>query len=901
MRFTPVCSLLIRLYSLPVFGALFFLMQPLSAQPKVWNGKYGYIDKSGKVILAPRYDAASDFSQGLAAVKRGYGYGYIDQTGKMIVKPEFDAAGRFSDGLAPVLVGNRWRYIDKTGKTVIEPQFQQALPFAEGLALVRDDGVCGYIDLRGQLIINTQFEDAGMFAEGLAPVRIAGKWGYIDRNAKVIIAPQFEFALPFSEGLAPVQQSRQSNRDTGKESQYGFINKAGEFIVKPQFDLAGTFSNALAPVEINRRWGFIDKTGALIIAPQFRRVSVFSEEVAMAETDRGAGFIDKTGKFVIQPVFNTARDFSEGVAAVTQGFDLTKSATAETVDIYHAFITANAPDEDAFVAVQRVAESALSARDWEKAAKVFALYRPLFASMPHIKSRFDTIQTLLTAPDEKITIQNLGAALNSRAAELVPTPTADGKKMYFTSDRVSGLGREDVFVSELHQEGDRRMAEAPQSLGRTINSRLSEAVFAVSADENQLLLYGNYTGSLGKGDIFYSTRTAQGWSEVKPFPEPVNSPNHDVDAFLTSDGKAMLFVSDRAGTLGTQAGKGDSLLHGDYWGNTDIFISMREGSGWSKPVNLGSVINTPFAERTPFLHPDGKTLYFSSDGHAGLGHLDVYKTTRLREDSWTMWSEPVNLGKSLNTAGDDWGYKFSTDGENFYFSAERSGGFGREDIYTGSVPKALKPNPVATVQGIVTDNQGNALDAAIRWEELPAGKPAGELRSNPTDGRYFIILPLGKNYGYYASRTGYYPVSKNIDLTARTDTANRVENIVLIKIEEMKEKGVTVRINNIFFDFDKADLKPESYPELVRLAGVLKENQAQRVEIAGHTDSQGGEAYNLELSKRRAESVVKYLIAQGCAASNLDAKGYGKTVPLAPNETPEGQAQNRRVEFQFVK
>jgi len=576
------------------------------------------------------------------------------------------------------------------------------------------------------------------------------------------------------------------------------------------------------------------------------------------------------------------------ITVLAQTIDLTEASTPETFKQYDAFIKKNAPDEDAFVAVQRVAERHIREQQWEKAADVFKTYRPLFKMMD---KRFEKIIALLEAKEQGLVITNLGSGINTRGGEWDPTPTSDGQLLYFSaSNRPDCYGGTDVFVSEYH-DGEWQKAT---NVGSSINTADSnETVDNVSADGNTLFLSGNFPGSFGKADIFTVEKTANGWSAIKHLPKPINSQYYDEGGLLTSDGKALLFSSDRPGGIGDLHRK-QELFHGEWWGNTDIYVCLRTENGWSEPINLGPTINTPYAEASFFMHPDGKTLYFSSDGHYGLGRLDVFKAVRLNDTSWTEWSEPINLGKEINTAGDDWGFKIATSGEIAYFASYgRKEGYGRWDIYSVTLPDTGRPRPVATVRGKVTDGKGNPLEADIKWEDLSTGKNVGQLKSNPQDGTYFIALPLGKNYGYYAERKDYYPVSKNIDLRGKTKPLNITENIVL--------GDTLVQINNVFFGFDSADLKPESYPELNRLADFLQRNPGKRVEIAGHTDDVGTDAYNQNLSERRAHAVVEYLVSKGISKAMLIAKGYGKRVPVDTTGTEEGRAKNRRVEFRFVK
>ncbi|MFQ5605676.1 MAG: OmpA family protein [bacterium] len=578
------------------------------------------------------------------------------------------------------------------------------------------------------------------------------------------------------------------------------------------------------------------------------------------------------------------------------GLDLTRPSTPRTEKQYVRFIQKNAPSEDAFVAVHRIAENYIEKKMWPEAAGVFEKYHPLFKFMD---TRFEKIIGLLNAEEEEeIKIANLGPNINSASSEYKPTPAADGTSLYFTGGwREDGFGGEDIFVSKF-ENGSWQAAE---NLGFSINSFGNESINSISADGNKILLFGNYDASLGNGDIFYTDKTFSGWGEVQHFPEPLNSQYFDADSYITSDGKAIFFTSDRPGGVGEYHEK-DRLFHGSYWGNTDIYVCLLTDAGWSKLINLGSVVNTPYCERSPFLHPDGKTLYFSSDGHYGLGGLDVFKTTRLSEDSWTEWSEPENLGKSINTANDDWGYKISTAGDVAYFAAyDRGDGLGKSDIYSKTLPKEWRPNLVATITGKVTDTEGNPLAVDIKWENLTTGENVGQLKSDPQDGSFFIALPLGKKYGYYAELPGYYPVSDNVDLSSEVQAVNIAKDIVLMSVEELKKQDISVRMENLFFEFDSFSLLPESYPELKRLANFMQQNPFIQVEIAGHTDDRGSKEYNHVLSKKRAQAVVDYLTKLGVHKDKLFAIGYGEEKPIASNETEEGQQLNRRVEFRIVQ
>jgi outer membrane protein OmpA-like peptidoglycan-associated protein len=555
-----------------------------------------------------------------------------------------------------------------------------------------------------------------------------------------------------------------------------------------------------------------------------------------------------------------------------------------------------APTEDAFVALQRLARPYINNREWKKAARVFKEYKDKF---PNHRQIIDKIISLLSAHEDGIDMINLGGNINSDGREYVPILTPDMRKLYFTGrNRDDNVGGEDIYAT--YYVGNRWTIARP--LPGKINTESNEFINSISADGNILVLFGNYENNLGRGDNFYVEKTAKGWSEIKHFPPPINSQWWDADAYLTADGNAILFSSERPGGIGPYHQKGD-YYHGMEWGNTDIYVCLREGDGWSKQaINLGPMINTPYTDRSPFLHPDGKTLYFSSDGHYGIGKSDVFKSIKLSDTSWTMWSEPVNLGKEINTAEEDWGYKITTDGKYAYFSTVNDKGFGEEDIFYINLPEAVRPAlDVFTVSGTVIDEKGNPVDAIIRWEDVDLLKEVGVAKTDPTTGEYFIALPVGKYYAYFAEVKGYYSPVNYVDLTEAEDFKEVKVNIGLVSIEELQRTGKTIKIENIFFDFDKYDLKEKSYEALNLLFKFMKDNPEIIVEINAHTDDVGSDSYNQSLSERRAQSVVNYLVQKGIDPVRLFPHGFGEYSPVASNDTEEGRALNRRVEFRLRK
>lgn len=576
-------------------------------------------------------------------------------------------------------------------------------------------------------------------------------------------------------------------------------------------------------------------------------------------------------------------------------FMLCTTAQKDLHSFYEQYVRDSANTENGFLALQRIADNYVIEFKFDSAASLYEKFLPLY---PKLGEKFWNNIAILTAPIEHLEIRNLGELVNSPAGEWDPNPTPDGRYLYMsTNGREGSYGGHDVFVSTMENGRWQR----PINVGHKVNGANNETIDNISADGNTVLLSGNFEGTFGEFDIYMVNRTIDGWGPLEHLPYPVNTKFHDEGANITSDGKAMLFTSDRPEGVGPFVPNG-YYYHGTQNGNMDIYVSIKTDSGWSQPINLSTTINTPYAERSPYLHPDGKSLYFSSDGHGGLGRMDVFKSVRLNDSSWTEWSKPENLGKEINTILDDWGYKIVANGDSAFFSRQwGSIGRGDWDIYSVQLPQNAKPRKVVTIRGKVLDKDGNPLEASIKWENLSNGLPAGTLRSNPQDGSYIIILPTGKNYGYYAEKKGYYSTSDNLDLTQEIETKEITRNIKLVNIEALAEQKTKVTLNNIFFDFDSYDLKKESFPELDRLTKTLKENDKIVLYIEGHTDNTGTSNYNMDLSLRRAGAVRDYLSQNGIMVTRIAIKGYGDSMPKASNETEEGKAQNRRVEIWFMK
>jgi outer membrane protein OmpA-like peptidoglycan-associated protein len=373
----------------------------------------------------------------------------------------------------------------------------------------------------------------------------------------------------------------------------------------------------------------------------------------------------------------------------------------------------------------------------------------------------------------------------------------------------------------------------------------------------------------------WSTRTAHGWSV--PAPLRMRGFEHNAERLeivLAPDGRHLLLA----------------IRNRESNGEHDLYVSTLGGDGvWSKPQNLGGAINSRGREGSPFMAPDGRTLYFCSDRPGGSGGFDFYVTRRL-DETWLKWSPAENMGQEINTDQDDISLSVDASGR-FAFMA--IGPLLKEDIYEFALPPALRPTPVAFVWGKVTTPDGAPLPAGIAYELLRTGEGAGQANARPGNGSYQIALPVGEDYAFRASASGYVAISDRIDLTKARSEERFERNLVLVPLEI----GTPIRLNNVFFDTGKTTPLPESKRELDRLVALMTEIPTLRIEVRGHTDSVDDSAFNLALSDGRAAAIADYLARAGVAPDRLASKGFGEGLPIGTNATEQGRKLNRRVEF----
>ena len=478
--------------------------------------------------------------------------------------------------------------------------------------------------------------------------------------------------------------------------------------------------------------------------------------------------------------------------------------------------------------------------------------------------------------------ENLGDRVNSNQDDLGPIISADGKTVYFARQNVSGnvggeADDEDIWYSKF----EKGLWGFARNMGKAINSPGPDNLVAVGADNNTMLF------KLPDG-LAFRYRSGDGWTDFEKMKlEIENESNHFVGS-LASDGHTLVF----------SAMTKSNLFYDTKREENDLYVSFLDSTGlWSKPLNLGPSVNTTGEESSPFLSHDSRTLYFASNGMPGYGDLDIFVTHR-EGDGWATWSEPLNLGPTINSTSFDAYYTIPAAG-NFAYLVSYDGGFGKADIFRVRLSEKAISKPVVLVHGKVINKKTNQpVGASIVFEDLKSGKQVGEARSDPQSGMYQIVLPYGANYGFMARANGFFSVRENFNTTVMDKFRELDLNLLLVPIEI----GETVKLNNVFFDAGLATLKQESYAELSHLVAMMRHNPTIEIELEGHTDNQGSlELVLQKLSDDRIAAVKNFLIERGISADRIAGFGYGGSRPVAPSDTEENRLKNRRVEFKIVK
>lgn len=526
----------------------------------------------------------------------------------------------------------------------------------------------------------------------------------------------------------------------------------------------------------------------------------------------------------------------------------------------------------------------------------------------------------------RVWVDNLGPNINSKFAEYAGVISADESSIVFVSRRPEDLNMdkandnkyyENIYISQKDEAGKWMPAKL---ISPEINVKDHDAVSGMSPDGTKLFVY--YNSGSDMGNLYLSELKEGKWTKPEDLGKNINDKKSwDTGASLSFDGKRLYFVSDKEGTTG-----GRDIWYSDW---------DEEKQKWGESVNLGAPINTEYDEVGVFIHPDGKTMYFSSNGHKGMGGFDIY-SSEIQEDG--TWTTPKNIGYPVSTPDNDQFLTISASGIHGYYSSFREDGQGEKDLYMitflgkpkapllsgednliASITKPVEEEIVQPKLDVAVKNlsilKGIVLDAETKkpirsFVELTDNKTNAQVSSIETpaeSGKFLMSLPAGKNYGIAVKSDGYLFHSENFDIPA---DAGYQEYEKIIYMKKVKV-GESIVLRNIFFDLDKYSLKDESKTELDRLYNLLVENPTLVIEISGHTDTQGSAAYNQQLSEDRAKAVVDYLVAYGIERTRFEFKGYGETQPMisdaeiakmkSKSQKDEAHAQNRRTEFKILQ
>jgi outer membrane protein OmpA-like peptidoglycan-associated protein/tetratricopeptide (TPR) repeat protein len=479
----------------------------------------------------------------------------------------------------------------------------------------------------------------------------------------------------------------------------------------------------------------------------------------------------------------------------------------------------------------------------------------------------------------------------------------------------------------------------PQNMGPGINDEHDQYWPSISADGQTFVFTqlmpinpANPEPLHNRQEDFYiSSWLDSSWTKARPVGPPLNTSKNEGAQTISADGKIMIYtgcnrrdgfggcdlyisqnINDQwtvpknmGPTVNSVAKETQPSISAD--GRTIYFSSNREGTKggldlwklncndsdeWSEPINLGDSINTIFDEQSPYIHHDNHTLYFSSTGWPGMGRFDLFITRKISDSTWQT---PKNLGYPINTHFSDEGLIVNATGNTAYYSSNRMG-YGGRDIFSFELYKEIQPTSVSYMKGLVFDAETHAkLVANFELIDLATSNLIMNARSNP-DGSFLVCIPAGKDYALNVNKKGYLFFSENFTMTGGDYSKPYFKDVPLEPIKV----GSKVVMKNIFFNHDSYILKDESKVELQKLLSVLNQIKGLKIEISGHTDNTGTTDYNQKLSENRAKSVASYLISHGIEPARLKWKGYGEKQPIDSNETSEGKAKNRRTEFKVT-
>lgn len=477
---------------------------------------------------------------------------------------------------------------------------------------------------------------------------------------------------------------------------------------------------------------------------------------------------------------------------------------------------------------------------------------------------------------DTLEIKQLPSEVNRFKLQYLPSITIDNATMFYTKrDHVQG--DEDIVVSYF-KEG----AWSPaQSVSSRINSPLNEGACTVSADGRTMIFTscdGKY--SLGSCDLYITRKTGDNWSKPKNLGKPVNSIYWESQPSLSADGNTLFFSSNRTGGFGGR----------------DIWVSYNKDGRWTLPENLGTEINTRSDETTPFIHPNGVSLYLSANGYPGMGGYDLYQSNK--KDS--VWSKPVNLGYPINTYKDEVAIVIGADGKTAFFAKEEQKNFEILDskIVTINLPKEAQSKSASYIIGRVFEEESlKQLNAEIEVIDLSTNERLYSSESDSISGEYYMVLPIGLDLAAYVKKRGYLYT----DFHFQTEINSAVEpDTIDIAMRPISE-GETLILKNIYFETDSYAITEKSRSEIENAFQLITENEGLVIEVAGHTDDIGSKAYNQNLSEQRAKAVYDKLISYGLDSSRLSYRGYADRSPILPNDSNINRQSNRRIEFRVLR
>ncbi len=474
----------------------------------------------------------------------------------------------------------------------------------------------------------------------------------------------------------------------------------------------------------------------------------------------------------------------------------------------------------------------------------------------------------------------LAESVNQFGLQYFPYTTADQQFFIYTARAgIRPDQDENIYISQK-KNGE---WQAPVSISEAINSPANEGAATIAGDGKTLVFTScNRPDSQGDCDLYISFKTGSEWSKPQNMGNTVNSKAWDSQPSLSADGRTLYFTSTRGGGIGKE----------------DVWVSyLNQDGSWQKPVNVGEPINTTGRDMAPFIHVSGSTLYFVSDGHPGMGGLDVFMAS-LEQNK--KWSAPKNMGFPLNTHADEGSLFIAPDNKTGYYSRQHGFDAGNVTIqlYSFEVPEVWKSKTNSTyAQGRVFDAETRKpLAGLVQLYDVVADTLQQQVKSDRLTGEYTVVLTEGKQYALYVSAPKYMLNSISFDYTSEKSLTPVALDVYLKPIKS----GAAIVLNNLFFDTNKYSLEKKSKTELDKLIAFMRQNAGVSIEISGHTDDVGSDAANQLLSERRARSVVEYLTSNGIAKNRISFKGYSETKPMKPNTSDENRQLNRRIEMRVL-